>query len=385
MSTPIDRVFRTMLEDSMAGSYIWQDNKFVYVNPRLAEMLGYEPKEICGQENILNRIIAPDELEKIRKKAARTLTDEQGEDTFQVQINNKQGYKLVLDIYSKGTTFQNSPAIVGIVIDMTKQNNLYCQKVERNMETELLKALERQEFFLHFQPKIDGHSGVMVGTEALLRWRSPSLGLVSPGDFISCAEDLGLIVPIGEWVLKEACRQNKQWQRQGLRPICVAVNVSAHQIYRSNLVETIQRVLKQTGLEAKWLEIEITEGTLIKDGQSVIETLKAIKDLGVQISIDDFGTGYSSLSYLKRLPIHSLKIDRSFIKDIDKNQDNQKITEAIIQLAHSLNMKTVCEGVETNSEFQTIKTLQTDEIQGYYISKPISVEDHIPFFSKKIL
>ncbi|WP_462413488.1 sensor domain-containing protein [Neobacillus sp. Marseille-QA0830] len=385
MNTPIDRVFRTMLEDSMAGSYIWQDNKLVYVNPILAEILGFEPKEICGQEAILHYVLAPAELEKIRKKAAKTLTGEQADDIFQIQINNHQGNRLVLDIYSKMTTYQNRPAIVGIVIDVTKQNSLYCQNAERDMEKELLKALERQEFFLHYQPKINARSGMVVGTEALLRWRNPSLGLVPPGDFIPLAEDLGDIVSIGEWVLTEACRQNKQWQSDGFRPIRVAVNVSAHQFYQSNFAETIHKVLHQTGLQARWLEIELTEGTLIQDGETVIESLKTIKDMGVYISIDDFGTGYSSLSYLKRLPIHSLKIDRTFIKEINKNEDNKKITEAIIRLAHSLNMKTVCEGVETLGEYQTIKSLHADEIQGYYISKPISVKEHVPFFSKKIL
>lgn len=239
------------------------------------------------------------------------------------------------------------------------------------MENHLFRALDQQEFCLNYQPKVHIATGDIVGVEALLRWRNPELGQVSPLDFIPLAEENGLIIPITEWVLGEACRQARVWQDAGLPLISVAVNISTQVLKQRNLPEMIRVALEQSQLEPGQLEVEITESIMLHDVAGTIELLKQVRDMGVVISIDDFGTGYSSFSYLKQLPVHALKIDRSFVKDLPENVEDSAIVKAIIATSHSLNLKVVAEGVETTQQREFLSWNNCDEFQGYLFSKPL--------------
>lgn len=247
--------------------------------------------------------------------------------------------------------------------------------VERfKLESNFRRAIEKLEFHLNYQPKVDIKTGRMTGMEALLRWYHPSQGSINPGLFIPLAEETGLVVQLGEWALKEACRQNKAWQDEGLPPMKVAVNISARHFHRKDLADLISGVLKETGLEPRYLMIEITESTIIQNIEETIMLLKQIRDMGIGISIDDFGTGYSSLNYLNRFSIDELKIDRSFVAD-SVHEDNRKVINAIIALAHNLSLKVVAEGVETVEQLEYLSSIQCDLLQGYLFSKPLSSED----------
>jgi EAL domain-containing protein (putative c-di-GMP-specific phosphodiesterase class I) len=239
------------------------------------------------------------------------------------------------------------------------------------LERALRRALERKEFELFYQPKVATGSGRIIGAEALIRWHHPDLGLVSPTRFIPMAEEIGLIVPIGDWVLHTACAQNKAWQDAGLEAISVSVNLSARQFREDDLVESVADVLNRMGLEAKHLELELTESIVMNSAELFINKLRALEDLGVQLSIDDFGTGYSSLSYLKRFPLHHLKIDQSFVRDIATDADDAAITSTVISLGHSLNLKVIAEGVETEEQVAFLREHHCDEMQGYYFSEPL--------------
>lgn len=241
-----------------------------------------------------------------------------------------------------------------------------------SLETGLRHALERGEFLLHYQPKVDIASGRIIGMEALLRWMRPGTGMVSPAEFIPLAEETGLIVPIGAWVLKTACERNRAWQRQGMPPLRVAVNLSARQFVQANLVSEVARVLDASGLAPQWLELEITESMVMNDPEGAIRTLRQLKSMGIALAIDDFGTGYSSLGYLKRFPIDNIKIDRSFIKDIPLSNDDATITRTIIDMTHNLRLKVVAEGVETGAQRDFLREHGCDEMQGYYFSRPLA-------------
>ena len=253
-----------------------------------------------------------------------------------------------------------------------KMNTSAFQKM--TLESNLHKALERDEFSLYYQPKIDVASGSTIGVEALIRWRHPDLGLVSPAEFIPMAEESGLIVPIGEWVLDSACAQLRAWQEDGLTPVPVAVNLSAKQFHQQNIAAIVMRALQDHGVDPRLLELEITESTAMRNAEATGTTLRNLKALGVRIAIDDFGTGYSSLSYLKRFPIDSLKIDRSFVTELPGNQDDATIAQAIITMAHALRLKVVAEGVETRAQLEFLTANGCDEIQGYYFSRPLPAE-----------
>jgi len=239
------------------------------------------------------------------------------------------------------------------------------------LETSLRRAIEREEFLLHYQPKVDLRSGRITGVEALVRWRHPELGMVSPAQFIPLAEETGLIAPIGDWVLRTACVEARRWVAAGISEITVAVNLSARQFAREDLAENIKSVLLESGLEARFLEIEITESTVMHNAKSAAGILQQLKDLGIRVAIDDFGTGYSSLGYLKRFPIDSVKVDRSFILDIPHDNDDVAITRAVIAMAHSLRLKVIAEGVETEDQYQFLRNHDCDEMQGYYFSQPL--------------
>jgi diguanylate cyclase (GGDEF)-like protein len=239
------------------------------------------------------------------------------------------------------------------------------------LESDLAHALERGEFLLHYQPKVDTLTGLITGTEALLRWKHPRRGLIPPMDFIPLAEETGLIVPIGEWVLVTACARNKAWQDQGLPKLSIAVNLSVRQFEDPLLLPKLTQIIHASGLDPSSLELEITESIVMAQGNSAVEVLGKLKSIGVQIAIDDFGTGYSSLAYLKRFPIDTLKMDRSFIRDIPADSGDRNITRAIISMAHSLRLKVVAEGVETAEQLKFLRVQCCDAVQGYFLYRPL--------------
>jgi EAL domain-containing protein (putative c-di-GMP-specific phosphodiesterase class I) len=246
------------------------------------------------------------------------------------------------------------------------------ESLERvRIETALRNALERDEFVLHYQPQVDLASGEIVGMEALIRWEHPELGTVPPVRFVSVAEETGLIVQIGAWVMRTAAAQNKAWQDAGLGRLRVAVNLSARQFGDPDLIGGIEAVLADTGLDPDCLEIELTESLFMSEATAAVELLHRMKALGVNLSIDDFGTGYSSLSYLSRFPIDVLKIDRSFVADITHDANDAAIVSSIIALAHNLKLSVIAEGVETLEQLDYLRSQGCDEMQGYYFSRPL--------------
>jgi diguanylate cyclase (GGDEF)-like protein len=243
------------------------------------------------------------------------------------------------------------------------------------IETALRGALGRNEFLVHYQPRIDVRSGVITGFEALLRWRHPSFGLLSPSEFIPVLEDTDLIVTVGEWVLETVCRQIATWKEHGMRPRPIAVNLSARQFHMANLDKLVARIITETGIDAGLLELELTESLLMQDPDETVLTLRNLVRYGVRLAVDDFGTGYSSLAYLKRFPIDSLKIDRAFISDATTNPEDAAITRAIINLGHSLGLTVVAEGVETESQLDFLRLNGCDEMQGFLFSPAVPAEE----------
>ena len=268
-------------------------------------------------------------------------------------------------MYSAKLDGKNTFSIFQPQMDQDAQRRL-------TLENSLRRSLEREELSLQYQPQVELKSGRIVGVEALLRWNHPELGAVSPSEFIPIAEESGLIVEIGLWVMREACRQAVAWRHSGLKPIRMAINLSARQFKDQALMSTISAILSQTGMSPLLLEMEITEGVLMENAQSNVRLMQSIRQAGISLSIDDFGTGYSSLSYLKRFPINQLKIDRSFMHDIP-GEGNAFIT-AIIAMAHSLGLVVVAEGVETAEQLQFLRSAGCDIAQGYYFARPIAVE-----------
>jgi polar amino acid transport system substrate-binding protein len=243
------------------------------------------------------------------------------------------------------------------------------------LQNRLRQAIEREEFMLFYQPQVDLRSGKLVGMEALLRWQVSDLGMMPPSEFIPVAEESGLIVPLGDWVTRTACAQNKLWESKGFPGLTVAVNLSGRQFYQQELVEKVKEALSTTGLSPERLDLEITETYAMQNADFTIAILKEFKRMGVRISIDDFGTGYSSLSHLKHFPIDTLKIDRSFVKDLAVEAKEESIVSAIIILAHSLGMDVVAEGVETEAELQILRKHCCDKMQGFYFSRPLPVDE----------
>ncbi|CAO4157218.1 Diguanylate cyclase [Methylorubrum extorquens] len=252
-------------------------------------------------------------------------------------------------------------------------------QARRRLELDMRQALARREFLLHYQPQMNLENNRLTGCEALIRWRHPERGTVSPVDFIPLAEEIGLIVPIGEWVIRQACRDAAAWPA----PLSVAVNVSPAQFKSERLVETILSALSTSGLPAKRLEVEITEGVLLQESEKTLQTLHRLRALGVRVSMDDFGTGYSSLSYLRSFPFDKIKIDRSFVKDLAAKPDGDAIIRAIAGLGKSLGMTTVAEGVETHDQMQRIRAEGCTDVQGYLISKPITADDLLTLLGKQ--
>jgi EAL domain-containing protein (putative c-di-GMP-specific phosphodiesterase class I) len=259
------------------------------------------------------------------------------------------------------------------------------QAAERlTLQNSLRLALDKKELFLVYQPQMDIATGKATGLEALLRWQHPELGLVPPDKFIRIAENSGLIVPIGEWVLRTACSQARKWQDEGLPAVKVAVNVSAVQFRQERFCELIRRVLHETGLAAKYLELELTESVLLAHADMMLSVVHGLRAMGVTLAIDDFGTGYSNFTSLREFGVSKLKIDRSFIRDVAVSSDDAAITAAIISMAKSLRLKVIAEGVENEAQMSFLRTHQCDEIQGYYFSKPLAVDDVAPKLRENI-
>jgi len=251
-------------------------------------------------------------------------------------------------------------------------------------ENKLRRAIEKNELLLHYQPQIEIKTGRVTGVEALIRWHCSECGKIhSPADFIPIAEETGLIVPIGEWVLRKACEENKKWQDKGLKPVRIAVNLSLKQFMRKDFVEKIAEILKNSILDPQYLELEITESIAMKDVEITITILRRLKNMGIRLAIDDFGTGYSSLAHLKQMPLDVLKIDRSFVKDITNNPDDATIALAVIRMAHALRLEVVAEGVEIVEQFDFFHDMQCNQIQGFLISRPVPSDELEGFLAEK--
>ncbi|MBF0519812.1 MAG: EAL domain-containing protein [Nitrospirae bacterium] len=252
------------------------------------------------------------------------------------------------------------------------------------LENNLRKALERNEFVLYYQPKINLSTGKVCAAEALIRWLNPKHGIISPVEFIPLAEETGLIIPIGEWVLRTACKESIEWQRAGYPPIVIAVNLSVKQFRSENLIKTIEDILDETQLRPELLELELTESIVMEDAEKAIKVLRNVRDKGIHVAIDDFGMGYSSLSYLKRFPICRLKIDRSFVRDITTDPDDEAISTAIIAMSHSLKLDVTAEGVETYEQLEFLRALKCDEAQGYLFSQPLPAKEFLEFLDSSV-
>jgi diguanylate cyclase (GGDEF)-like protein len=244
-----------------------------------------------------------------------------------------------------------------------------------SLENNLRRAIEQEEFVIYYQPQVSADGSKFIGMEALVRWNHPKMGIVPPSEFIPIAEETGLIVPLGDWILRSACAQSKRWQRLGLPALRLSVNLSLRQFQQNNLVETVSAALLESGLEPEFLELELTESAIMHDAKQAIDILQQLRALGIKISVDDFGSGYSSLSYLKTLPIDVLKIDQTFVRDITTDLNDVAIVKTIVSLAHNLNLKTIAEGVETAEQAAVLFALGCDEMQGYFFSKPLRAAD----------
>ena len=265
------------------------------------------------------------------------------------------------------------------------RQEMIARAVERQfIEGSLRVALDRQELSLHYQPKVDLCSGAIVGVEALLRWQHPERGFIPPAQFVPIAEDTGLILPIGQWVLREACRQSRAWLDAGLPPMPIAVNISAIEFRSEDFVDSIRTILKETRLDPLCLELELTESVLMKYAESTVSMLKALKSIGVQLAVDDFGTGYSSLSYLSQFPIDSLKVDQSFVQEISSKSNDAVIVSAVISMGNILKKRVIAEGVETREQLDFLTTAGCEEAQGYYFSAPMVAEQFAALLEARV-
>ncbi|MCU1763320.1 EAL domain-containing protein [Pseudomonas sp. 14P_8.1_Bac3] len=321
------------------------------------------PQQTRGiAEKLLNAIRAPQHIAGHDLSVTASLG---------ISIYPDDGYDAIELIKKAETAMRNikeiGPNDFSFFIDEMNQR----ARDQQSIETGIRLGLERNEFVLHYQPKLDLGSGQVVGAEALIRWQKPGQELVYPSDFISVAEDSGLIVPLSKWVLAEACRQACAWQADGLPKLCMSVNMSAIDFRQRDFVDGIEQILEQTGLEPALLELEITEGVLMQNIETTVTSLNRLKAMGVRLAIDDFGTGYSSLSYLRRFPIDVLKIDQSFIRGLSNDSSDAALVSAIISLGRSLKLTIIAEGVETLEQLDFLKAHQCEEGQGYYFSKAV--------------
>lgn len=250
-------------------------------------------------------------------------------------------------------------------------------------ENMLREALDKNQFVLHYQPKVRASDALPVGVEALIRWQHPERGMVSPNSFIPLAEETGLIIPIGEWVLRQACRQQAEWQKAGLPAVPIAVNVSALHFHQKYFVDQVTSIVAEYGIKPELIEFELTESIVLRDAEATVSIVRLLKEKGFQLSIDDFGTGYSSLSYLRRFPVHCIKIDQSFVRAMTHSNDDLALIEAIATIGRSLRLKLVAEGVETRQEFKLLQNLGCDELQGYFFAKPMPPESFMEWYAAR--
>ncbi|MFD0958271.1 putative bifunctional diguanylate cyclase/phosphodiesterase [Paenibacillus chungangensis] len=331
---------------------------------------------------ILYDVESEDQLLKRARDVLKAIEEPYELKGFPLHITASMGAVTNLDDQDDGYSLFKKADMALVKVKETGKNDclLYSDSWSNSsferltLQHEMYRAIQRQEFILHYQPQYDMASGRIIGIEALVRWNHPVRGELSPGTFIPLAEESGMIVQIGDWVLLEACRQNKAWQDAGLPKVPISVNLSIRQFLQHDLASNIQDVLNSTGLEPKYLDLEITESMTI-DVNLIAKCLLAITDLGVGISVDDFGTGYSSFHYLKNFPIDRLKIDRSFVRDIQQDPNDAEIVAAIIAMAHNLNIQVIAEGVETLEQVEFLRAHQCDEMQGYYRSPPVSSDN----------
>lgn len=332
---------------------------------------------------ILNNIDSPEEVGVVAKKILHILTVPVELEGREVFVSTSIGITLYPnDGDNVNQLIRNADTAMYHAKERGRNNFQYFsnemnQKVldELEMETNLRQALKNGEFTLNYQPQFELSSNQLIGVEVLLRWKHPVLGFISPSLFIPHAEKSDLILAIGEWVLRTACERNVAWQKQGLPPVRISVNLSGMQLKQHNLVTRITRILESSQLSPKFLELELTEGVLMENAEDTIRTLCELKNMGIRLSIDDFGTGYSSLSYLKRFPIDTLKIDQSFVKDITTDDDDNEIASTIIAMAHNLRLKVIAEGVETKEQLEILRSKNCDQVQGYFFSRPLSETD----------
>lgn len=342
---------------------------------------------------LLNRIAGAPDAAKVGRRMLEALSKPFHLDGQEVFVTASIGISLFpLDGESADQLLKNADTAMYHAKQSGRSNyQFYSQSMNATagerlaIENRLHKALEREEFLLHYQPLLSLETGRIIGSEALVRWQHPELGLVSPAQFIPIAEETGLIVKLGEWVLEKACAQTRAWHEMGFGGLRIAVNLSARQFQRQNLLQVITRTLLSTDLHPHCLDLELTESMMMQDGDSAIGTLRDLRSLGVRLSMDDFGTGYSSLSYLRRLPLDTLKIDRSFVKDSTSNQEDATIITAIIAMAHSLKLQVLAEGIETQAQLAFLHGQGCDEAQGFYFSKPVPVEEMTGLLKTTIL
>jgi diguanylate cyclase (GGDEF)-like protein/PAS domain S-box-containing protein len=328
---------------------------------------------------LLSEVEHPEDVASTARRMLKVVAEPQSIDLHDLHITTSIGLSVYPDDgLDAETLIKNADTAMYQAKENGRQSYQFfkpamnTRAVERqSIEESLRRALERQEFALHYQPKINLRTGEIVGAEALIRWTHPTRGAVSPGLFIPVAEDCGLILPISQWVLREACKQTRSWADAGLPAVTIAVNVSAMEFRQESFLEDIFVALKETGLDPSSLELEITEGILMKRAESAASVLQALRAAGVRIAIDDFGTGYSSLSYLRKFPIDALKIDQSFVRQITMNTDDATIVSAIISMGQSMKLRVIAEGVETQKELEFLKAHQCDECQGYFFSRPV--------------
>jgi diguanylate cyclase (GGDEF)-like protein/PAS domain S-box-containing protein len=331
---------------------------------------------------ILPSVVDPQDAVRVGQKIVQALSDPFVLDSHELFVTTSVGISMYpSDGNDMETLVKNADIAMYRAKEQGKGNcQLYTPAMNARaherltLETSLRRALEREEFLLHYQPRFDLGTGQIVGMEALLRWNRPGLGLVPPGEFVPLLEETGLIMPVGQWVLHTACVQNKAWLAAGLPRIRVAVNVSTRQFSQEDMPETVARELEEVGLEPNLLELELTESTVMHDAEAAIAMLRALKEVGIQISIDDFGTSYSSLNYLTRFPTDTLKVDQSFVREVTTDPSCAAVTEAIVSLAHMLRMKVTAEGVETKEQLAFLRECECDEVQGYLLSWPLTVE-----------
>ena len=351
------------------------DSVFRYGSDEFVVILAdiHHPQQTKGiAEKLLNAIRAPHHVAGHDLSVTASLG---------ISIYPDDGFDAIALIKKAETAMRNvkesGPNDFSFFIDEMNQR----AREQQTIESGIRLALERNEFVLHYQPKLDLGSGKVVGAEALIRWQKPGQGWIYPTDFIGVAEDSGLIVPLSKWVLAQACRQARIWQANGLPNLCMSVNVSAIDFRQRDFVEGIEQILQQTGMDPALLELEITEGVLMQNVDATMVALNRLKALGVRLAIDDFGTGYSSLSYLQRFPIDVLKIDQSFIRGLGRDSNDAALVGAIISLGKSLNLTVIAEGVETLEQLNFLKDLHCEEGQGYYFSKAVEPDAFVQYLT----